>query len=60
MLAELDPEDRANYEKKRELLKRINQSQEKVMFNDAMRCASMHGSFSVINFPFRLVVDLGR
>ena len=30
MLAELDPEDRANYEKKRDLLKRINQSQEKV------------------------------
>lgn len=30
MLAELDPEDRANYEKKRDLLKRINQSQEKL------------------------------
>ncbi|XP_037071281.1 uncharacterized protein LOC119092424, partial [Pollicipes pollicipes] len=30
MVAELDPEDRANYEKKRELLSRINQSHEKL------------------------------
>ncbi|XP_043226568.1 uncharacterized protein LOC122383834, partial [Amphibalanus amphitrite] len=29
MVAELDPEDRANYQKKRELLRRIDQSQEK-------------------------------
>ncbi|XP_037071283.1 uncharacterized protein LOC119092426 [Pollicipes pollicipes] len=29
MVAELDPEDRANYEKKRELLSRINQSHER-------------------------------
>lgn len=35
MLAELDPEDRANYEKKRELLKRINQSQEKLRTMEA-------------------------